>query len=131
MHEARQASRQPFPRGVVFHFSLADLTLSDEQTRDFFEIASGYGPPPSAERLGLALVADHRILSVFRAEVRLVKQTATTRKLRLSLVESVWICFHMLSISREWNPGAFPRSEFRHKPVIRRPGPIQCVATVY
>jgi len=73
---------------VYLDFALDNLSVSEEQAAEFFEIASAARSSSLAESLGLAPVVAHRIIVLFGGNVRLVKQDAVTGVLRIQLVRS-------------------------------------------
>jgi len=73
-------------RVLRLHIDLDDLSLSEEQSVDFFEIGSNARCASTAEMLGLAPVVAHKILSAFGGEMRLVKGEGKTGYLEAILI---------------------------------------------
>jgi signal transduction histidine kinase len=74
-------------RVLRLHLDLDDLSLSEEQSADFFEISSNVRSASTAEMLGLAPVVAHKILSAFGGEMRLVKGEGKTGYLEAILIK--------------------------------------------
>ncbi len=74
-------------RVLRLHIDLDDLSLSEEQSANFFEINSNVRSASTAEMLGLAPVVAHKILSAFGGEMRLVKGEGKTGYLEAILIK--------------------------------------------
>jgi DNA-binding response OmpR family regulator len=66
------------PEAFRVQVAVDDLSLSAEQVADFFKIESTVRSATSAESLGLAPVAAHKIVSAFGGEMRLVTGEGNT-----------------------------------------------------
>jgi hypothetical protein len=66
--------------------SVDNLSLSEEQAADFFEIVSSVRSLSTAETLGLAPVVAHKIISAFGGAMRLVKGEDKTGYLEAILI---------------------------------------------
>jgi len=74
---------------VRLDFALDNLHLSEEKAAGFFEIDSLARSSSLAEPLALAPVVAHRIITLFRGDVRFIRQDAATGRLCIELVQ--WV----------------------------------------
>ena len=74
---------------VRLDFALDNLQLSEEKAAGFFEIDSLARSSSLAEPLALAPVVAHRIITLFRGDVRFIRQDAATGRLCIELVQ--WV----------------------------------------
>ena len=71
---------------IRVRLSLDNLSLSEEQAADFFEIGSSVRSLSTAETMGLAPVVAHKIISAFGGAMRLVKGEEKTGYLEATLI---------------------------------------------
>ena len=71
---------------IRVRLSVDNLSLSEEQAADFFEIVSSVRSLSTAETLGLAPVVAHKIISAFGGAMRLVKGEDKTGYLEAILI---------------------------------------------
>lgn len=73
-------------RGLRLHFDLDDLSLSEGQSAEFFDINSSVRGSSTAQSMGLAPVVASKIISAFGGEMRLVKGSGRTGYLEVILL---------------------------------------------
>ena len=71
---------------VRVRLALDDLSLTEAQAADFFELESSARSSSTAETLGLAPVVAGKIISAFGGTIRLVKGLGTTGHLEAILI---------------------------------------------
>ena len=73
-------------RGCRLRFDLDDLSLSEGQSAEFFDISSSVRGSSAAQAMGLAPVVASKIISAFGGQIRLVKGSDRTGYLEVILI---------------------------------------------